>query len=104
MTAQIIYEVAQIFPHYVLKQEGDYIIMRKANFEGQFTDTQELSDLTTADENENYIRLMGYNFEDLVLQAEKFVIFTLSCIKQSKISATCTFLKDFDWNILKIKV
>lgn len=71
ITTQIIYEIAQIFPHYVLEQEGDYLIMKKVEFNGAFTDAQELSDLTTSDENENYIRLVGYNFEDLVLQAEK---------------------------------
>lgn len=71
ITTQVIYEVAQIFPHYVLEQEGDFLIMRKPVFEGKFKDTQELSDLTSADENENYIRLIGYNFDDLVVQAEK---------------------------------
>ena len=32
ITTQIIYEVAQIFPHYVLKQEDNYIIMKKSEF------------------------------------------------------------------------
>ncbi|HBC89886.1 MAG TPA: hypothetical protein DCZ00_00395 [Lactococcus sp.] len=71
MTTQIVYEIAQIFPHYVLEQENEYLVMKKADFKGRFTDVHELSDLTTADENENYIRLTGYNFEDLLLQAEK---------------------------------
>ena len=71
ITLQVIYEIAQIFPDYILEQEGNFIVLREAQFSGRFVDRHEVSDLTTADENDEYIRLSGYNYDDLLAQAEK---------------------------------
>lgn len=70
-TADVIFELAQIFPHYVLWTENEQILMKPATFDGEFIDEKSLSDLTEQSENDEFIKLTGYNIEDLLEQAEE---------------------------------
>jgi len=72
--AELIFEMTQIFQHYILHQEEDKIIMIPEQMES-FVAVEELSDLTNLDENEDYIRLSGYSIEDIMEQAEKIGYF-----------------------------
>lgn len=71
ITDELLFELAQIFPHYLLEKNGERITMRPAKFESEFVDFKEASPLTDLSENEEYIRLSGYNVEDLLEQAQQ---------------------------------
>ena len=71
ITPQLIFEVAQIFPHYLLEEHEDKILMRAAQFKGNFDFVREVTELTELSENDEFIRLAGYNIEDLIEQAQQ---------------------------------
>jgi galactose-1-phosphate uridylyltransferase len=71
ITEKLIFELAQIFPHYLFEENGEKIMMKPVNFKSDFEHIKEASALTELSENDEYIRLSGYNIEDLVEQAQQ---------------------------------
>lgn len=63
ITEQILFEIAQLFPQYVVTAQGRKIKLRNITF-GSFSTPVELSALTTKSENENYIQIKTLNIED----------------------------------------
>lgn len=75
ITAQLLFEISQIFPDEVIFEEDEKIVLKPADFGGDFEHVQHLSDLTALSENENFMRLSGYNIDDLLEQAEQIHYF-----------------------------
>ncbi|MGM9886123.1 MAG: hypothetical protein ACI31W_02660 [Lactococcus sp.] len=75
ITRELVFELSQIFPHYVLVYDENEIGMKKAEFGGAFEAVDSLSALTDLAENANYMRLSSYNIDDLFEQAEKIGYF-----------------------------
>lgn len=63
ITDQILFEIAQIFPQYVVIVQGRKIKLHKVTF-GSFSNPLELSALTTKSENDNYIQIKTLNIDD----------------------------------------
>ena len=73
------FEIAQIFPHYLLVEEDGKLIMKPAQFQSEFEKVKDLTALTEQAENGEYIRLAGYNIEDLLEQAEEIGFLSPLC-------------------------
>ncbi|RZI48668.1 hypothetical protein [Lactococcus kimchii] len=71
ITAELLFELAQIFPHYLLEENDGQVTMKPADFTSDFEWVEELSPLTELSENPDFMRLSGYNIEDLLTQASK---------------------------------
>lgn len=70
ITQRFLFNLAQIFPHYVITNQKGEIRMRPQNFD-EFMDVRDLTPLTEAAENDNYLKFYGYNSEDVIEQAEQ---------------------------------
>lgn len=79
VTAELIFEIAQIFPHYLLVEEDGKLTMKPAQFQSEFEKVKDLTALTEQAENGEYIRLAGYNIEDLLEQAEEIGFLSPLC-------------------------
>ena len=75
ITRELCFEIAQIFPDYVLQNENERILMKPAQFQAAFEPMESLSALTDLAENEQFMRLSGYNIDDLFEEAEKIRYF-----------------------------
>lgn len=75
ITPTLLFEISQIFPDYVLFEEEGRIIMKPADLGGSFDYMESLSDLTDLSENDKFMKLSGYNVEDLLENAEKIHYF-----------------------------
>ncbi|MFV0555759.1 MAG: hypothetical protein ACK5LM_01435 [Lactovum sp.] len=60
--------LSQIFPQYVIFEKNDKIHMKPQKF-SKFSNQRDLTALTSASENETYIKFYGYNTEELIEQA-----------------------------------
>ena len=79
VTAELMFEIAQIFPHYLLVEEDGKLTMKPAQFQSEFEKVKDLTALTEQAENGEYIRLAGYNIEDLLEQAEEIGFLSPLC-------------------------
>lgn len=68
---ELLFEISQIFPHYYLREEEGQIIMRPLTFEGEFEYVRDASELTAVSESDNFIRVAGYNIEELLSVVEE---------------------------------
>ena len=68
----LLFEIAQIFPHYLVYEEEDLILMRPVN-DQEVVETKELSPLSTLEElADGSIRLTGYNQDELAQLARAY--------------------------------
>lgn len=72
ITDQILFEIAQLFPQYVVTVQGRNIQLCKVSF-APFSTPVELSALTTKSENETYIRIKTLNIEDGLAHYEDMI-------------------------------
>lgn len=72
VTDALLFEIAQLFPQYVIALENGKVTMSKQNF-GEFGVPTELSLLTTQAENAAYIQLSTLNQEDGLEQCQKII-------------------------------
>ena len=79
ITAELMFEIAQIFPHYLLIEEDGKLQMKPAQFQSEFEKVKDVTALTEQAENEEYIRLSGYNIEDLLEQAQEIGFLSPLC-------------------------
>lgn len=75
ITPSLLLEIAQIFPHYLLEEREGRILTQPAQFLGNFEFVKEQNSLTELSENEEFMRLSGYNVEDLLEEAKKIGYF-----------------------------
>ncbi|MFC4651447.1 hypothetical protein ACFO26_00795 [Lactococcus nasutitermitis] len=75
ITMELLAEISQIFPDYALWIEDEQILMKPAQFSDDFERIESLSALTDRFENDKFIRLSGYNAQDLLENAEKIRYF-----------------------------
>lgn len=68
---ELLFEISQIFPDYLICQSEHQILMRPAHFKTPFESMESLSALTDLAENDQYMRLSSYNIDDLFESAEK---------------------------------
>ncbi|HEY0221768.1 MAG TPA: hypothetical protein VGC17_03100 [Lactovum miscens] len=69
--------LSQIFPQYVIFELNDEIHMKPKKFE-RFVNQRDLTTITSAAENETYIKFYGYNIDELIEQGgNSFSIETL---------------------------
>lgn len=68
ITQKFMLNLSQIFPQYVIFESKNRIHMKPQKFE-RFENARDLTALTSASENENYIKFYGYNIEELIEQA-----------------------------------
>ena len=75
ITPALLFEIAQIFPDYVLIFDTEKIVMKPAVLGGRFEPVKALSPLTDLSENDGFMKLSGYNADELVAEAEKIGYF-----------------------------
>ncbi|GFH41209.1 hypothetical protein [Pseudolactococcus insecticola] len=63
ITDELLFEIAQVFPHDVVSSDGETIKLEKIKFQ-PFSNPSELSILTTQTENDNYFKIATLNKED----------------------------------------
>ena len=71
ITHDLLFEISQIFPDYVLVFDEKQILMKPVDFGGDFEAVKSLSALTDLSENEKFMKLSSYNVDDLLAEAEK---------------------------------
>lgn len=69
-TTAFLFNLAQIFPHYIISEEADNIRMAPADFR-PFEKRREVTALTDASENKDFLKFYGYNSDDVLQQAEQ---------------------------------
>ena len=68
----LLFEIAQIFPHYLVYEEEGLILMR-LHADQEVVETKELSPLSTLEElADGSIRLTGYNQDELAQLAKAY--------------------------------
>jgi hypothetical protein len=72
VTDDLLFEIAQLFPQYVVTSEKGKIKMLLPNFD-EFGDSSEVDLLTTKAENADYIRLSTLNMAEGLAQCQKMV-------------------------------
>ena len=70
ITQKFLFNLAQIFPHYIITNIADEIHMKPQVFD-DFIKERDLTPLTQAAENEDYLKFYGYNLDDVIEQAEQ---------------------------------
>ncbi|MCL2114488.1 hypothetical protein [Lactococcus protaetiae] len=75
ITTELIFEIAQIFPHYLLQESDGKILMKPAVFSTEFEFVKDETVLTALSENDDFMRLSGYNIDDLLESAQKIGYF-----------------------------
>ena len=60
-------------------EEDGKLTMKPAQFQSEFEKVKDLTALTVQSENGEYIRLSGYNIEDLLEQAEEIGFLSPLC-------------------------
>ena len=80
ITNQILFEIAQLFPQYVVIAKENKIQLRKLEFE-PFTNPVDMSALSTKSENDAYIQIKTLNTEDGLAHYEEI---TQDCVKSEK--------------------
>lgn len=81
---QLLCRIAQIFPQYVVYGEDGKIIMKPLTFKSDFESMEDASPLTSFEENNEFIRLSGYNIEDLIEHADKIGSLKVNMLQYSK--------------------
>ena len=72
ITDELLFEIAQIFPHYLVYDEEGFILMRHVT-DQEVVDTKELSPLSNLEElADGSIRLTGYNQDELAQLAKAY--------------------------------
>ena len=72
ISMDLLFEIAQIFPHYLVYDEEGFILMRHVT-DQEVVDTKELSPLSNLEElADGSIRLTGYNQDELAQLAKAY--------------------------------
>lgn len=72
ISMDLLFEIAQIFPHYLVYDEEGFILMRHVT-DQEVVDTKELSPLSNLEElTDGSIRLTGYNQDELAQLAKAY--------------------------------
>lgn len=85
MTDELLFEIAQLFPQYVICLEQDRLTMAAHGF-GKFDEAIALDELTTKSENESYIKITALNIADGLAQYDKLVNHSISQRKMVQFS------------------
>ncbi|MGO2314879.1 MAG: hypothetical protein ACTH5K_02890, partial [Pseudolactococcus laudensis] len=85
MTDELLFEIAQLFPQYVICLEQDRLTMAAHDF-GKFDEAIALDELTTKSENESYIKITALNIADGLAQYDKLVNHSISQRKMVQFS------------------
>ena len=85
MTDELLFEIAQLFPQYVICLEQDLLTMAAHDF-GKFDEAIALDELTTKSENESYIKITALNIADGLAQYDKLVNHSISQRKMVQFS------------------
>ena len=72
ITNQVLFEIAQLFPQYVVIAQEDKIKLRKVTFE-PFDNPVDVSALSTKSENDAYIQIKTLNTEDGLAYYEEMI-------------------------------
>ena len=85
MTDELLFEIAQLFPQYIICLEQDQLTMATHDF-GEFDEVIALDELTTKSENESYIKITALNIADGLAQYDKLVNHSISQRKMVQFS------------------
>lgn len=71
ITQRFLFNLAQIFPHYVITNDKSGKIRMKPQVFDDFIKERDITHLTQAAENDDYLKFYGYNSDDVIEQAEQ---------------------------------